>query len=105
MPGLWYKDPKTRGGKYLVTRRDGTNPSWPHFVLGARDPAAPACLRAYADEAEHLGFDPQYVADVRSMAAEFEDYRMSNGTGDPDAPRHRTDDPSTIEKMVNCKGA
>ena len=31
-------------GKFLVVRRDGSIPHWPHFVLGARDPAAPGVM-------------------------------------------------------------
>ena len=38
MAGLHRSDPKTKEGKFLVTRRDGTIPKWPHFVLGGRDP-------------------------------------------------------------------
>ena len=101
MAGLWYKNPETRGGKFLVLRRDGSVPEWPYLVIGARDPAGPAALRAYADEADKLGFDPQMVADVRDLASVFEDYRRHFGAGDPDAPRHRVDDPDVIEKMRN----
>lgn len=105
MAGLWYKNPETKGGKFLVQRRDGSVPKWPWFVLGGRDPAAPAALRAYANEAERLGMDPQYVADVRQLAMEYEDYRADNGDGDPDAGRHRVDDPLIIEKMTQGRGA
>lgn len=108
MAGLWKNNPATAGGKYLVTRRDGSNPDWPHFVLGARDPAAPAALRAYADTAERCTtyvFDPQYIADIRRMAAEFEEYAKTCGEGDPSAPRHRIDDPETVDKMIRCLGA
>lgn len=100
--GLWRKH-GIAGGKYLVQRRDGTVPDWPYFVLGARDPAAPAALRAYADEAERRGYDARYVADVREMANEFERYRLSEGSGDPDAKPHRKDDPATVARMK--KGA
>lgn len=103
MAGLWRK--RGGGSKYLVKRRDGTIPEWPNFVLGAKDPAAPAAIRAYADEAEKLGFGPQYVADLREMATEFEEYRKAMGTGDPDAPKHRKDDPSTVAEMGESKGA
>lgn len=107
MARLWRNDPAVPGGcKYLVTRRDGTVPDWPWFVMGARDAAAPAALRAYAAEAERLGgFDPAYIADVRQLADDFEDYRREYGTGDPDAPRHRPDDPATVAKMLAAKGA
>jgi hypothetical protein len=97
--GLWINNPETREGKFLVKRRDGTVPEWPYFVLGARDPAAFAALIAYADEAERLGFAPVYVTDVRAMALRFEEYRAAHGDGDPDAARHRKDDPATIAEM------
>ena len=96
---LWKNVEGTREGKYLVTRRDGTVPNWPHFVMGARDPAVPAALRAYADEAAKLGYDPKFVDDVRALAEEFERYRKDHGQGDADAPPHRKDDPETIAKM------
>lgn len=99
MSGLWRKNPETPEGKYLVQRRDGTVPEWPSFVLGAADPAAPAALMAYADKAEFLGMDPQFVADIRELATQFCVWRGQNGEGDPDAPRHREDNPDVIEKM------
>lgn len=101
MARLWRNDPAVAGGcKYLVTRRDGTIPEWPWFVLGARDPHAPAALRKYADECEAAGDDPAYVADIRAMAAEWEGVRKAMGSGDPSAPRHRQDDPATVAKML-----
>lgn len=102
--GLWRKS-GIAGGKYLVQRRDGSVPEWPYFVIGAKDPAAAAGLRAYATEAERLGFDPKYVADVRKMVVEFEDHCANEGAGDPDARPHRKDDPATIAKMTGGKGA
>lgn len=104
MAGLWRKNPETPGGKYLVTRRDGTIPEWPHFVLGARDRAAIYALRAYADEAERLGMDAQFVADIREEADIWERELPNRGEGDPDAPRHRTDDPATVAKMRDQRG-
>lgn len=103
MAGLWRKN--GIGPKYLVTRRDGTTPDWSWFVLGARDKNAPAGLRGYADECERNGEDPQYVADVRAMADEWEQYRKDHGDGDPTAPPHRKDDPATIAKMNGTGGA
>ena len=92
MTGIWRNDPATPEGKYpIVLRRDGTVLPGPYFVLVLRDPCAEAALRAYADEAERRGLDPQYVADVRELASEA-DVRALD-PGDPDAPRHRTDDP------------
>jgi hypothetical protein len=105
MAGLWRNNPDTKEGKYLVKRRDGTVPRWPWFVLGAADPAAPVALRAYADEAERLGMDPVYVADVRAMASGFEEWWFNNDAGDPDAPRHRVDDPATVAEMRLGRGA
>lgn len=99
MSRLWRYGDKAPEGKYLVTRRDGTIPKWPSFVLGAKDMAAPAALNAYADAAENLGYDPEFVADIRTLADEFKEYCIKHGTGDPDAPPHRKDDPATIEKM------
>ena len=105
MAGLWRNNPDTPGGKYLVRRRDGTIPEWPYFVIGAADPAAPAALRAYAGEAERLGMDLAYVSDLLDLANQFEEYRANAGPGDPDAPRHRTDDPETVAAMRTAKGA
>jgi hypothetical protein len=90
-----------KNGKYLVLRRDGTIPKWPNFVLGAKDPAAPAALRAYAEKAASLNMDPQYVADIRRLATEFEQFFLDGEgkPGDPDAPLHRSDDPRIIRAM------
>ena len=105
MSGLWKNQDGTREGKYLVTRRDGTVPEWPSFVIGARDPCGPAALLAYANAAEEWGFHRDFVADVRGLAREFMFYRRDHGDGDPDAPPHRKDDPATIEKMRTGKGS
>jgi hypothetical protein len=103
MARLWRNDPAVPGGfKYLVQRRDGTVPEWPSFVLGGRDPAAPAALRAYAAAAAAAGSDPAYVADVRALADEFERYRAARGAGDPDPARHRPDDPAAAARMTGC---
>lgn len=99
LTGLWRDNPETPEGKYLVKRRDGTVVDWPNFVLGAKDPAAPAALRAYAEAGEANGFNAQFVAGVRWLADSFEQYRLSHGEGDPDRGRHRKDDPQTIEEM------
>lgn len=63
------------------------------------DPAAPAALLAYADAAEKLGYNAGYVAGIRRLAGEFEEYRVVHGPGDPDRGRHRKDDPATIAEM------
>lgn len=105
MSGLWRNREETKEGKYLVKRRDGTVPEWPSFILGARDPAAPAALRAYADKAAQLGFDSVYILEVLELADEFENYRNTHGSGDPDAPPHRKDDPETVQEMKKGKDA
>lgn len=92
------------GCKFLVVRRDGTIPAWPHFVMGARDPWAPAALRAYADAAEEGGADADYVDSLREEAAKFELYREEHGSGDPEAAPHREDDPSVVQVMRDCLG-
>ena len=102
--GLWRKN-GIKGGKYLVMRRDGTVPQWPHMVMGARDPAAPAALRSYANEAERLGMHPDYIRDIRQTADEFEAYRAKAGEGDPDRAPHRKDDPWVIAKMTEGAGS
>lgn len=72
--------------KYLILRRDGSIPRWPAFVLGAADPAAPAALRAYADECERMGMLSHYVRYVRALAEEFQAFP---GESDPDEPDRR----------------
>lgn len=106
MAGTFSGGQKIVGGKYLVQRRDGTVPPWPWFVLGAADKNAPAGLRGYANECEKNGLDPVYVADVRAVADKWE-ADLKAGVyeeGDPDAPRHRTDDPAIVAKMEQAKG-
>jgi hypothetical protein len=91
--------------KYLVVRRDATIPKWPAFVLGARDPAAPAALRAYAKAAREMGMEEEYVQNVISMADEFEQYRAAEGAGDPDNQSQRFDDAAVIEAMRGEPGS
>ena len=99
--GLWRNNPDTPEGKYLVTRRDGTIPQWPSFVLGARDPAAAFALRAYAVAAYVMGFNRQYVKDVWEAAAHFSSFREADGSSSPDSPppKDMVDDPETVKKM------
>lgn len=99
LTGLWRKNPETPEGKYLVKRRDGSVPEWPSLVIGAKDPAAPYAIRAYADAAESLGMNELYVRQMRELAVEFEAFRRAHGDGDPDRGRHRKDDPATIAEM------
>jgi hypothetical protein len=97
---IWAKtDGAVKEGKYLVVRRDGTVPHWPHFVIGARDMAAPLALLAYADIAERMGYDPEYVQSIRELAQDFREYMVREGAGDPEAPPHRKDDPYVIDAM------
>src|SRR5260370_40741690 len=103
--GLWRDNPETSEGKYLVKRRDGTIVEWPNFTLGARDPCAPAGLRAYAVKARELGLDPAYAGAVERLADEWELYRGEHGEGDPDRGRHRVDDPATSTQMGQGKAA
>ena len=97
--GLWRNNPETPEGKYLVKRRDGSVVEWPNFVIGAKDPCAPAALRAYAMAARELCMNEKYWKDVLRLADAFEQYRVVHGEGDPDRGRHRKDDPTTIEAM------
>lgn len=97
--GLWRNNPATPEGKYLLIRRDGTIPEWPFFAIGAKDPCASKALLAYANEAERIGMNLDYVRDIIKLAQQFHEYRIEHGHGDPDRGRHRKDDPATIEKM------
>jgi len=101
MTGLWRNQKATPEGKYLVQRRDGSIPTWEWFVIGERDPAAAAALFAYARKAESLGFDPQYVQDIRNMASKWSRaHELGHATpGDPDGEPHRKDDPLIVEAM------
>ena len=97
---VWAKTKEFSEGKFLVVRRDGSIPAWPHFVLGARDPATPFALQAYADKCSELGLDADYVASIRELAGDFARYREREGPGDPEAPPHRKDDPHVIRAMT-----
>lgn len=105
MSGLWKNSDDTREGKYLVQRRDGTVPEWPFFVIAASDPAAPLALHAYADASTMYGMDYEYARDIHQLAAEFVQWRKDHTTGDPDAVRHRVDDPEIVAKMREGHGA
>lgn len=96
---IWAKTEEFSEGKFLVVRRDGSVPHWPHFVIGARDPAAVPALHAYADAAEKLGHDPAFAASIRELASDFQAYRAEQGNGDPDAAPHRADNPEVIHAM------
>lgn len=103
--GLWRGTPEAPEGKYLVLRRDGTVPPWFWFVLGSADPAAPFALRAYADEAERLGFHARYVEDVRRLADTYEGWLDSKPEGDPDAKPHRQDAAWVVDLMRQGRSA
>lgn len=106
LSGLVRDDAKTPEGKYLVKRRDGSVVEWPHFVLGGRDPHAPAALRAYADSIEKdPDCHPDFPARLRRMADEFDEYRAIHGAGDPTRGIHRKDDPATVAEMRLGKSA
>lgn len=96
---IWAKTKEFSEGKFLVVRRDGSIPHWPHFVLGGRDPAAPVALRAYAAACSANGLDPEYVRSLHELADDFEAYNSREGNGDPDAAPHRKDDPYVIDAM------
>lgn len=98
MPSIWHKM-GDKLGKYLVIRRDGTVPKWPHFVLGARDPWAPAALLAYAEAAAKGGADHEYVDSILLLTQDFQRYRERTGDGDPPAVKHRTDDTPVLAAM------
>ncbi len=99
---LFRDNPETRGGKYLVKRRDGTVVEWPSFVLGARDPHAEVALRAYAASiAQDPDCEPCFAERLIALADEFKAYRLEHGNGDPTRGKHREDDPETVREMVN----
>ena len=100
LKALSRENPKTKEGKYLVMRRDGTIPKWPSFVLGARDPHAVVALRAYADSiATDPDCDPGLVESIKRMADEWDKYREEHGKGDPTRGLHRVDNPLVILLM------
>lgn len=106
---IWAKtDGEVSEGKYLVVRRDGTIPKWGHFVISTIDPAASGGLRGYADAADRLQFDPEYVASIRELADDADRLSIQAacdaailGTkgADPDAPPHRRDNPAVVAMM------
>lgn len=96
---LWVKTKEWAEGKFLVVRRDGTTPDWPHFVMGARDPCVPAALRAYVAEARKRKWGEDYCSSIEELALDFEQYRMKAGDGDPESKPHRTDNPLAISMM------
>ena len=104
MAKIWMKTPGIMEGKYLVVRRDASIPEFPTFVLGARDPWAPAALRAYAMAAREAGADADYCDSIVEYADDFERYRGIYGAGDPESGPHRQDDPSVVQVMRDGRG-
>lgn len=106
---VWAKtDGSVSEGKYLVVRRDGTIPAWPHFVIAAADPSAQAALSAYARDAASRGLDAEYVDSVQELAGDFGRYSYRHQMqalegkhkgADPDKGPHRIDNPAVIEMM------
>jgi hypothetical protein len=94
---IWSKTKEFSEGKYLVVRRDGTIPKWPHFVLGGDDLCARNALIQYAKDAEQIKLDPEYVESIRALAIEW--CRRPIGKSDPDASPHRVDNPAIIAMM------
>lgn len=105
MDNLFRDNPETSEGKYLVKRRDGTVPEWPHFVLGARDPMTPWALRAYAIFAFLFGYGWAWPRSVWRLAADMRRYRRDHGDGDPNMGPHRKDDPATVAEMRKGRSA
>jgi len=101
MTGLWSNNPETPEGKYpILLRRDGSPVLVPYFPILLHDPCASAALRAYADKAAELGMDPVFVSDIRIKAGESlilaKKAKSNPKPPDPDAPRHRVDDPAIL---------
>lgn len=96
---IWAKTKEFSEGKFLVVRRDGSVPHWPHFVLGARDPIVPDVLSFYAQRAEENGYEASYCDSIRELAYDFYAYCNQQGKGDPEAAPHRKDDPAVIAAM------
>lgn len=94
-------------GKFLVLRRDGSVPDWSWFVLGAADKAAPEALYAYADAVRVPMCSAEvwdYSRDVHKIGDAFvkervEREKAGKKKGDPEAGKHRTDDPLIIALM------
>jgi len=100
---IWAKtDGPVKEGKYLVVRRDGTIPEWPHFVMGGYDPCVPDALRHYAIIARNRGYDEDYVSSIEELADDFEKLSATPravAVADPDAGPHRKDNPAVIAMM------
>lgn len=96
---IWAKTDEFSEGKFLVVRRDGSVPHWPHFVLGARDLVVYDTMKFYAKAARAAGYETEYCDSIEELASDFFHYRQKHGDGDPEAPPHRKDDPVVIAAM------
>jgi hypothetical protein len=99
---IWAKTDQYSEGKYLVVRRDGTIPEWPHFVIGGFDPCGPPALRAYAEAARTQGFDQAYCESIEELASDFEALaatERARKVADPTAGPHRKDSPFIVQLM------
>lgn len=99
---IWAKTAEFSEGKYMVVRRDGTIPEWPHFVMGGFDPCAAPALRAYATAARKAGYDPAYTASIEELAHDFErlaETERARKIANPTAGPHRQDHADIIGLM------
>ena len=58
----------------------------PVFLVRAQDEAAPYAVRAWAEQAERLGADPDLVAKARRHADLMVEWQLDIGSKIPDAP-------------------
>lgn len=105
LKGLFRDNDATKEGKYLVLRRDNTVPTWPWFVLGARDPMAAWALWFYSWIGVFYTWNWDYLKGVNRLSWDYYDYRHKHGDGDPDAGPHREDNPFVIARMKEGRGA
>ncbi|MCP4897871.1 MAG: hypothetical protein GY906_12940 [bacterium] len=96
-------------GKYpIVLRRDGTPLKARYFVMALKDPCVEDALRAYASRAKEEGMAEEYVADIEALADEaLQENFLYGNTTDPDAPKHREDDPAILAwaRENGCPGS
>ena len=110
MAKLWRDNPETPEGKYpIVLRRDGTPLESRYIVMVLKDPCTAAALNAYANKAQELGLGPEYVASMYNLAHDAEQAALEDAgkTSDPDAPRHRKDNPTVLlwAQSLGCPGS
>lgn len=58
----------------------------PVFLLRGQDPSAEIAVRAWADDAERLGAEPNLIRKVRLWATTMGEYARSHGKRVADAP-------------------